>query len=388
MNKVLFTATIDDHILSFHIPYLKWFKEQGFEVHVASNGNSDIPYVDVKHNIAFNRSPFSLKNLTVFKELKKVIAQNHFQIVHCHTPMGGVITRLAAKEKRKCGAKIIYTAHGFHFYKKAPLINWILYYPIEKWLAKYTDCLITINEEDYQKISKSFDVQYIKLVNGVGIDFKKFVPQTEEMKTILRKEYHFNESDFILLFAGELNYTKHQDLLIDVIYLLKEKIPNIKLLLAGDGVLLEKYKEQINRLNLQSFIQFLGYRQDVKELMLIADISVSSSRREGLPVNVVEAMATGLPLVVTNCRGNKDLVVNGENGYVIEIEDRENYANAIEKIYHSPILRKKFRKNNLAFVEKYSLQNVQEEMAKIYSRLIEDGENSEIRYLVNWQERR
>ena len=207
MEKILFTATVDSHILNFHIPYLKWFKEQGYEVHVASRGNADIPYVDKKHNIPFERSPFRLSNIKAYLQLKDVIDRNNYKLIHCHTPMGSVLTRLAAKNARKSGTKVLYTAHGFHFFEGAPLKNWLLYYPVEKWLSRYTDCLITINDEDYEcAIRKKFKSGTIKKVNGVGIDLNKFTPQTYKKKKELRKIYGYSEKDFILIYVAELNY--------------------------------------------------------------------------------------------------------------------------------------------------------------------------------------
>ena len=145
MKKVLFVATVTKHINSFHIPYLKWFKEEGYEVHVASNGNEPIEYCDKHYNLPFERFPLRKNNIKTYRELKKIINENKYEIIHCHTPVGGVLTRLAAKKARKKGTRVIYTAHGFHFYKEAPLLNWLIYYPIEKWLSRYTDCLITMN---------------------------------------------------------------------------------------------------------------------------------------------------------------------------------------------------------------------------------------------------
>jgi glycosyltransferase EpsD len=367
MKKILFTATVDSHIINFHIPYLKWFKEQGYEVHVASNGNSNIPFVDVKYNIPFERSPFKLANLKAYKQLKKIIDDNNYRLIHCHTPMGSVLTRLAAKKARKKGTKVIYTAHGFHFFKGSPLINWLLYYPVEKWLSKHTDCLITINDEDYESaVGKKFKAGSIKKVNGVGIDLNKFTPQTKEKKKELRKEYGYSNTDFILIYVAEMSYRKHQDLLINTIDILKNRIPNIKLLLVGSGNLMKKYKEQVKKLGLNDYIYFLGYRKDVPNLMAISDISVSSSRQEGLPVNVMEAMATGLPLVVTDCRGNRDLVRNKENGYVVGIDDVDGFANAIELIYKSKQIRKRFGEKSLIDIQRYSLDNIVREMKNMY----------------------
>jgi len=367
MEKILFTATVDSHILNFHIPYLKWFKEQGYEVHVASRGNADIPYVDKKYDLPFERSPFRFSNIKTYFLLKEVIDKNNYDLIHCHTPMGSVLTRLAAKNARKKGTKVLYTAHGFHFFKGAPIKNWLLYYPVEKWLSRYTDCLITINDEDYEcAIKKNFKAGSIKIINGVGIDLDKFTPHTPEEKKVLRKKNGYSDEDFILIYVAELNLNKHQDLIIDVIAVLKNKIPNIKLLLVGKGDMQSKYKGQANRLNIEKHVDFLGYRKDVPLLMKIADVAVSASRREGLPVNVMEAMATGLPLVVTNCRGNRDLVKNNINGYVVGIDDKERFVEAILSLYESHELRKKFSDNSLKLVKKYSLNTILNDMEQIY----------------------
>ncbi|MCM3453726.1 glycosyltransferase family 4 protein [Heyndrickxia oleronia] len=370
MKKILFTATVDSHILTFHLPYLKWFKDQGIEVHVASNGDANIPFVDKKYNIPIERSPFKKANLKALNSFKEIINCNDYHMIHCHTPMGSVLTRLAARKAQKNGTKVIYTAHGFHFYNGAPLLNWLMYYPVERWLSKYTDCLITINNEDFQT-SNRLHSKALELVNGIGVDLNKFVPQTVKSKYELRKKYNFNEGDFILIFVGELNYNKHQDLLINVMYLLSKKYSNIKLLLVGDGDYFGNYKEQVNKLHLQEFVLFLGYRNDIRDLLLLSDVSVSSSRREGLPVNVMEAMATGLPLVATNCRGNRDLVMNEKNGFLIGINDIDGFSIAIEKLYQSQTLRETFGINSLEHIHKYSLETIKKKMQKIYTDFID-----------------
>ncbi|ASS96090.1 glycosyltransferase family 4 protein [Peribacillus simplex] len=359
MKKVLFTATVDSHILNFHIPFLKWFKNQGYEVHVASKGNSAIPFVDIKHNVPFNRSPYNKANIKAYREMKNLIKKYNYELIHCHTPMGSVLTRLAAINVSKKRTTVIYTAHGFHFFKGAPLINWLLYYPIEKWMSRSTDCLITINEEDYNLVEKNFKSSKIKLVNGVGINLDKFQPQTSEKKAFLRSEQKYNDSDFILFFAGELSFRKNQELLISVISILKEKIPNIKLLLAGEGDLSDKYKQMVNNLGLSDNIHLLGYRNDVKDLLLMSDIAVSSSRQEGLPVNIMEAMATGLPLIVTDCRGNRDLVKDFNNGFVIKLHDIEGFADKIYELYANGELRKRFSQNNLEIINNYSIELIE-----------------------------
>ncbi|MDO6355735.1 glycosyltransferase family 4 protein [Caloramator sp. CAR-1] len=374
MKKVLIVATVvKTHIMQFHIPHMKWLKENNYEVHVCARNDYEnksecvIPYCDCYYDIPFERNPFDIKNITAYKHLKKIIGINNYDIIHCHTPVGGVLSRLAARSARKKGTKVIYTAHGFHFYKGAPIKNWILYYPIEKWLSRYTNVLITINDEDYNcAISKGFKAKKIYKVNGVGIDLKKFGPQTQGEKKELRKHYGYKDEDFILINVAELNSNKNQVLLINAINKLKDKIPNIKLLLVGTGPLKEQYEELVKKLNLENYVVFLGYRRDVPELMALSDIAVSASKREGLPVNVMEAMATGLPLVVTDCRGNRDLVINKENGYVVGIDDVKKFADSVEELYKSEELRKKYSQRSLEFIKHYSLQKVVDEMKKIY----------------------
>ena len=364
MKKVLFTATVDSHILHFHIPYLKLFKENGYEVHVATNGDEKIPYCDVKHKISFERSPYKLNNLKAVKELKKIIDKEQFEIIHCHTPMGSVVTRIAAMKARKNGTRVIYTAHGFHFYKGAPILNWCLFYPIEKWLSAYTDTLITINKEDYElakrKFKKCKDIQYVP---GVGIDENKFnVNMDENEKKIFKKSLGLKEDDFVLTCVARLDKNKNQGFLIEVERELLKKYKNIHLLLVGPDELNGEYQEQAK--NIKGNVHFLGFRKDISKILEITDVSLSSSSREGLPVNILEAICIGIPVVATNCRGNRDLITNGENGYLIEINDKENFTKAIESIYLNK--EKLIVEKNKQAASKYALISILQQMKYIY----------------------
>lgn len=368
-DKVLFVATVDKgHILKFHVPYLKYFKEKGFEVHVACAGNEEIPYCDKRYHIPFDRLPYKFSNFQAYKKLKSIIDVQNYNLIHCHTPVGGVIGRLASRKAKKNGTKILYTVHGFHFFKGAPLKNWLIYYPIEKWLSKSTDCLITINDEDYQNaLHYKFKAHCLKKINGVGINLNKFTTRKNGEKFLLRQEYKYKKDDFILLCIADLNYNKNQELIINVVNELKDTIPNIRLLLAGDGPLLQQYKKQAYDLGLGNYVDFLGFRKDIPNLLKLSDLVVSASKREGLPVNIMEAMAIGLPIVATNCRGNRDLVINNVNGYLVEMNDIEGFKTAIKKLYNTKELQEKFGVENLKLVKKYSLKNVMKEMEVIYS---------------------
>lgn len=336
MKKVLFTATVDSHILQFHLPFLKLFKEKGYEVHVATNGDEEIPYCDVKHKISFERSPFKINNLKAIKQLRKVCESEKFDIIHTHTPMGSVVTRLAAKSSRKKHhTRVIYTAHGLHFFKGSPIINWLLFYPVEKYLSKYTDTLILINKEDYDRCKRKFkkckDIQYVP---GVGIDEEKFnFEMTKKEKLELRKSLGLKEKDFVMIYPAELSKRKRQVWLINSIEGLLKKHKDIHLLLPGKDSLNGECQELVKKLDLEKQIHFLGYRKDIPKLLKISDVSVSAANQEGLPVNIMEAMYVGLPIVATDCRGNRDLVKNNINGYLINLNDTELFSDSINKLY-------------------------------------------------------
>ncbi|KKI91446.1 glycosyl transferase [Bacillus sp. SA1-12] len=375
-NKVLFCATVDYHFKAFHLPILKWFKEIGWEVHVAANGETQLPYVDQKYNIPIQRSPFHKMNLSAFKELKSIISKNDFKIIHCHTPMGGVLTRLAAKQARKNGTKVLYTAHGFHFCKGAPMMNWLLYYPIEKLLATYTDCLITINEEDYNlAISHRFKSSEVEHVHGVGVDTERFKPMILTEKNELRMKLGFKQEDFLLFYAAEFNKNKNQQLLIRAMAEIKESLPNAKLLLAGEGVLQDSCRKFASELGVDSMIEFLGYRNDIVNLLPICDMAVASSLREGLPVNIMEAMACGLPVVATENRGHNELIQNLYNGWTIKPENSKAMAKKILHLAKNPQLINTLGKNGRESIERtYNIKAVMTETSLIYEKYIKETE--------------
>lgn len=368
MKKVLFTATVDSHILQFHLPFLKLFKDKGYEVHVATNGNEEIPYCDKKHIISFERSPYKTNNLKAIKQLRKIINEEKYDIIHCHTPMGGVVTRLAAKQARKkYHTRVIYTAHGFHFYKGAPLLNWLLYYPVEKYLAKYTDTLITINNEDYELAKKKFskrcfDIQYVP---GVGIDEEKFnIKMTEKEKQDLRKSLGLKKDDFVMIYPAELNKNKNQLMIINAMGELTKKYKNIKVLLPGIDSYNGYYQRLVKEKRLEDYINFLGYRNDIPQLLKISNIALATSKREGLPLNVMEAMYEGLPIIATDCRGQRDLVKDGVSGYLIK--DTNELIKKIEKVYKDKknILGKESKKE----IEQFLQSHIKEKLIEVYFR--------------------
>lgn len=368
MKKVLFTATVDSHIKRFHLPYLKWFQEQGYEVHVATNGNEEITYCNTKHVIPFERNPIKINNIKAINQLKKIIEKEKFDIIHCHTPMGSVVTRIAAiKSRKKYSTRVIYTAHGFHFYKGAPLINWLIYYPIEKYLSRFTDVLITINKEDYELAKLKFKkCKRIELVNGVGLETKKFeIKLTEEEKTKKRRELLIDNDSKVLLYVAELNDNKNQKMLINAMQQLNKEVSNIVLLLAGNGKMYIEYEKYIKKHSLDKNVKLLGKRNDINELLSITDIYVASSLREGLPLNILEAMYVGLPIIAKNNRGHRELIKNGVNGYIVE--DEKDLVEKIMYLLNNQRVLPKMIQEGRKISEKYLISNIKKEMEKIYN---------------------
>lgn len=352
----------------FHIPYLEWFKKNGYEVHVAARNDYDnkdeciIPFCDRFHDLPFERSPIRKNNLQVYKDLKNIIDTEQYEIIHCHTPMGGAIGRLAARSARKKGTKVIYTAHGFHFFKGAPLVNWLAYYPAERWLAKYTDVLITINTEDYE-IAKKFKVNRIEYVPGVGIDTDKF-KNIEVNRTEKRESLGVSEDDFMIISVGELNKNKNHQVIIRAIAKLRNE--KIKYVLCGQGPLETELRELAKELDVENQVKFLGFRKDVPDLMKVADLFAFPSYREGLSLSLMEAMASGLPVVCSEIRGNTDLIEDGKGGYLVEPSDVEGFAKYIKELIEDSRLKSEFGDFNHKKIENYSIENVLKEMEEIY----------------------
>lgn len=374
--KVLFVATVRSHIGQFHMPFIEELKKNGCEVHAAFKDNSDfkkgldLSIIDKTFEVPFSRSPYSTSNIKAYMVLKKIINENNYDAIHCHTPMGAVVARLAAKKARKQGTKVIYTAHGFHFYKGASKKNWLLFYPIEKYLAGLTDCLITINQEDFNLArTKHFETERIYCVNGVGVDIGKFHTVGYEEKIKLRQEYGFNEDDFLMIYPADFCERKNQNMLFDTLKLLLEKSEHFQLLLPGLEEKAQPFVEYAKSIGVYDHIHILGYRRDIDRLVGMCDLSLSSSRQEGLPINLIEAMAIGNAIVATDVRGNNDLVEEGKNGYLVKLNDSKQMADCIMKLYNSPELAEGFRAANEQMVQKYEVGNVIAQMVNIYKDL-------------------
>ena len=378
MKKALMMASVASMIDLFNMDNIKILKDMGFEVHVACNFEfgsitsqervnefrNELESSGIKtFHLPVPRSIYAVKNIIKsYKLMKSLCKENNYDLVHCHSPIGGVVARLACKKARIKGTKVIYTAHGFHFFKGASIKNWLIFYPIERRCARYTDCLITINKEDYE-VAKKFNNTNVKYVPGIGM-------HTDEIKNVKidrrakRSRFGFNDDDFVLISVGQLSKRKNQELIIKALANVSNS--HVKYLICGFGELEEHLRNLALRLNLEDKVIFAGYRRDVKELLYAADCFVFPSLQEGLPAALMEAMAAGLPVICSNIRGNVDLITNGKGGYLVDCNDDNGFAKSIDKLVQNITLKENMSEYNKKYIMQFDIDKVNEYMQKVY----------------------
>lgn len=376
--KILFVATVvKGHIMVFHIPYLRMCKDMGWETAVAAKNDyanpqeCNIPYCDTYYDIPFDRSPFGASNIKAYKQLKEIILVGGFDIVHCHTPVGGALARFAGmKARRESGLKVVYTAHGFHFYKGAPLLNWLTFYPVERLLARVTDLLITINREDYTR-ALTFKFRAVGYVPGVGIDTEKYSMIGSRTRADLRARLNIPENAYVLLSVGEINVNKNHQTAIRAMAKLDNE--NVYYVVCGDGDLMEENRQLAESLGLAHRFIEAGFCQDVSHYYQIADAFIFPSKREGLSVALAEAMSSGLPCVVSKIRGNEELIDDELGGYQIRNDDSLEYARKIDTLFGDSALRVRMGEHNRAKVQQYSVEKVLPIVRKMYETITLDS---------------
>ena len=372
-KKVLFVATVvKTHIMQFHIPYLKLFQEAGWETAVASRNDYEnpsgcvIPYCDTYYDIPFERMPWKLKNLKAYRMLKEIIDREHYDIIHCHTPVGALIARLAALDARKKGTRVIYTAHGFHFFTGAPLQYWLLFYPPERLLAPVTDVLITINREDYARAQKRLPAKQIEYVPGVGIDTGKF-RNLQIDRQAKRASLGFSDEDFLMLTVAEMTPNKNHITVLKALAALKDRpeFARMHYLIVGRGELWQSLEKSAAELGISDHVHFLGYRTDAPELYRCCDLFVFMTFREGLSVALMEAMSSAMPIVCTKIRGNTDLIEDGVSGLFCQ-NSPEALAQMLSKVYAAPEKRKALGQAAAERSGLFDEKTIHERMKEIY----------------------
>ena len=372
-GRVLFVATVYTHLAAFHIPFMELLQNWGYEVHAAASSaeghRDEVEAIGVRcWDIPFVRSPVSLKNLTAYRKLKSLLRRERFDLIHVHTPMAAWLGRLAAK--RTGQGPVLYTAHGFHFYKGAPWPYWLFYYPAERVAARWTDGLIVMNSEDYERAQKmGFKPdENLFFVHGVGVDLEQF-SQGRENRISVREELGLGHQDVVVTCVAEFTSTKNHAFLLAAWRKVAKEEHQAHLLLVGEGGLKRAIEQKIKVESIPN-VHFLGFRKDVPQILQATDIFVLPSTREGLPRSVMEAMAAGKPVVATDVRGSRDLVEHGTTGLLVELGDVEGLAQALLQLIRDSELRKKMGQAGRAKIQDYSLERVLDEMSAIYARYL------------------
>ncbi|MEH7085348.1 glycosyltransferase family 4 protein [Neobacillus drentensis] len=385
MKRALMLASVASMIDQFNMNNIAILQDLGYRVDVATNlefGSSTSQERVYKFkqellqqkinpfHIPFPRQITNIKNMfSAYKIVRKLINQNQYEIIHCHSPIGGVIARLASMSARRKGTRVLYTAHGFHFFHGAPKQNWLIFYPIEKICARFTDCLITINTEDFlQATSKKFPAKRIMYVPGVGIN-SEGIKQVFIDKSKKKAEFGIKD-ECVLLSVGELNDNKNHEVIINALVQIDRPI---KYILCGKGEKLDYLKNLTKELNIEDKVIFTGFRTDISEIMHICDIFCFPSYREGLSVALMEAMASGLPIVCSEIRGNVDLVKDQKGGYLLNPDDVNAFGKRIEKLVNDKELRISMGQFNMDYIKEYDFKIVNKNMESIYKECIQEN---------------
>lgn len=368
MPRALLTATVQSHIAQFHEPAIRLLHEHGFEVHVAARDNLaqknglSLTSPDRIFDVPFERNPLAPRNLQAFKQLRAIVHEGDYDIIHCNTPVAGILTRLVAAPFRRKGTRVVYTAHGFHFFKGASPLNWALYYPLERLFARLTDVLVTINKEDFARAAR-FPAGAVRYVPGVGVDLQHF-GSTPEPTADLRRELGRADDDFVVLSVGELNDNKNHATVLRA--MAQPAAPRLQYLICGNGPRREQLEDLARELGIDDRVHFLGYRRDIPLILAMSDVFCLPSFREGLPLSLMEAMAASRPVVCSRIRGSLDLVDPGEGGVIVEAADAAGYANAFNRLAADRELRQSMGQHNRGRVQGFSSDAVTAALADVY----------------------
>lgn len=378
MKKALIVASVASMIDQFNMQNIKLLIDNGYKVDVACNckvGNTisderveqlirKLKSWDVNvYHVPIPRKVADVQNIVKsIKIVKNIIKNGNYEIMHSHSPIGSVVARIASCSERKNGLRVIYTVHGFHFYKRAPLKNWMVFFPIEWMFSWITDELITINKEDYSFARKHLHAKHCSYIPGVGINIDNFVLTSEENRLTKRTSLGLKDDEIFILSVGELNSNKNHRIVLEALSRINNT--NCRYFIAGKGDNDTFLMNEAERLGVD--LTLLGYRNDVNELLNAADIYVFPSFREGLSVALMEAMASGLPCIASNIRGNTDLICPQKGGFLCNPNSSDEFSSAIQQLSCNPTLCKKYGKYNQKRIEMFSMNRVLEKTKNIY----------------------
>lgn len=366
-KKIMMLATTDNMIWQFLLPHIKHLQEKNNTVEVVC-AKTGFWFDELKekhnlevHEINFARNPLKFSNFKAYKKLKQLQKEKQFDLIYCQQPVGGLMGRLLGK---KFKIPVIYTAHGFHFFKGCSFVNKLVYKTVEKWLSKYTDILITINDEDFDA-AKKMKAKHVAKISGIGMEFNKYAQLTESRDEI-RKSLELTDEDFVIVTVAEFIKRKNYDTMLATIKELKNRNVNVKFVICGRGQEEENIKAQIKELEIENEVKLLGFRKDINRILTASDMFMLASFQEGLTLSVIEAMSYSLPCVVSDVRGNRDLVVDGKGGFVVETQNSTLFADKIQALANNQEMRKQFAEFNKLESKKYTIESVKAELEEIY----------------------
>ncbi len=369
-SKILLICTTDNMIWQFLLPHIKDLQEYGATVDcVCSKTGFWFDELKTKYGlnmieVPMERSPLKLVNLKAYKKVKELQKQNKYDIVYCQQPVGGMIGRFVGK---KFKLPVIYTAHGFFFFKGNSKLKNFIFKSAEKYMAKFTTALITMNDEDFNAC-KDWKCKQTFKINGIGVDQTKY-DNSEFDKLAFKKELGLNEDDKVILSVSEFIKRKNYPTMLQSFAKLCKTRNDVKYVLCGTGILFEEMKAYAKQLGIEDKVLFLGYRKDINKIMQVSDIFFHQSFQEGLTMGIMEAMHFAMPVITSNVRGNVDLIDNGKGGIITECDDIEAQVAALSKLLDDKTLREQMGQFNVKNVEKYYLDNVRAELKEIYQKI-------------------
>ena len=367
MKKILYIAISQGHLYVFHRPVFKSMKAEGWALDVAARSSEgfELDAVDKFFELDIARSPFRLKNVKTFWKLIRIMRSKRYDIIHCHTPVASALARVAAIIA-KGSPTVIYTAHGFHFYPGAPLLNWALWFSLEFILTRLTSITVVMNAWDEGIARTRLLAGKVKRIPGMGVDVTRFKPPSEADKKRARARISVTEDSVVVLYVAEFIPRKNHRFVIDSFAKLQRSYPELHLVLAGDGPLVNEVLELCRSKNIDDAVSYLGFVKNIENVAIAADIGVSASRHEGLPIGILEMMAIGLPVVVSEDRGHRELVIHGETGYIFPQGAANSFEKSLGKLLEDPEVRVEFGRAAVARANRFSTRNAVVEIMKIY----------------------
>lgn len=360
-------------IRNFLIPAVRMFQSWGYEVHLVGGGVSfvDEDIADRVISLPMTRSPYTLDNIRGYTQLRRLIEEEQYVLVDCHTPVGGFVGRLAAKEARaNFGTKVSYTTHGFFFYQGSHGLRWRFFYPLEKWLAKITDTLITINDEDYQTSTEGKFQTKVEKIPGIGVQTSRLCFPSDEHRHELRMRFDLAPDDTVVVYMAEFIKRKNHRMIIEALAILKDEYPHLKVLFLGSGPLFDAMRRFAKSKGVSTSIIFVGSTRAIGPILAGCDIGISASKTEGLPMNIAEEMYVGLPIVASDVRGHRDLIESGKTGLLFNPDSVEDFVACLRRYLDDPAFAARMAAAARQKVRGFLLDRSLEALSGIYRRLL------------------